>query len=274
MNPHRRSICCEWYRPAISLATGRKSRDTWWTGGCETDIVMAAALGDLDLVRRHLDAHPERIATRVSEEYFPKRDSRSGGTIYLYLFGRGRTAHQVARDFGHEEVFRFLMDRSPEEVKLTQAWGLGDEETFRAMLASRPNLIATMDEGDRRQIADAAQNNNRNAVRMMLEAGWPVDVRGDYGLTPLQWASWHGNAGMVREILRYRPKLELQDCEFGITALGSALHGSVNGWHRSTGDYVATVEELLRTGARAPQVTDDLEASDAVRELLRRYEGQ
>jgi len=105
----------------------------------------------------------------------------------------------------------------------------------------------------------------------MLAAGWPVDAPGEYDMTPLEWAAWHGNAEMVREILRYHPVLERHDNQHGITALGSALHGSMNGWHRDTGDYVATVEALLTAGAKAPKVTDDLEASDSVRELLRQH---
>jgi hypothetical protein len=42
----------------------------------------------------------------------------------------------------------------------------------------------------------------------------------------------------------------------------------MNGWHRDTGDYCATVEALLDAGAKAPKLTDDLEASEVVRELL------
>ena len=239
--------------------------------GCRTDILMAAALGDLQLVRRHLDADPECIRTRVSEEYFPKQDPRSGGTIYIQIFGPQRTPHMVARDFGHEKVLQFLMERTPEDVKLTQACELGDEGTFRALLASHPNLIETLSDDDRRRLPDAAQNNNANAVRLMLAAGWPVDAKGEYQMTPLQWASWHGNAEMVREILRYRPKLELS-CQHEITALGCALHGSENSWHRQTGDYAATVEALLDAGAKAPKLTDDLEASQEVHDVLRRHE--
>src|SRR5262249_2669753 len=48
--------------------------------GCRTDLLMAAALGDLALVRRLLEADPACIRMRVSEEYFPKRDSRSDGS--------------------------------------------------------------------------------------------------------------------------------------------------------------------------------------------------
>ena len=71
--------------------------------------------------------------------------------------------------------------------------------------------------------------------------------------------------------MRTRPKLEL-GCEHEITALGSALHGSENSWHRQTGDYATTVEALLDAGAKAPKLTDDLEASEAVREVLRQHE--
>jgi hypothetical protein len=237
--------------------------------GCRTDILMAAALGDLELVRRHLDAEPASIRTRVSEAYFPKQDPRSEGTFYIQAFGRDRTPHLVARDFGHGEIFQFLMDRSPQDVKLQQACELGDDDIFRSLLASRPDLVRTLSDEGRRRIADAAQNNNTNAVRLMLAAGWPVDARGEYDMTPLQWASWHGNAEMVREILRFHPQLEL-DCQHRITALGSALHGSVNGWHRQTGNYLAVVEELLNAGAKAPKFTDDLEASEEVRELVKR----
>jgi hypothetical protein len=64
--------------------------------GCHTDILMAAALGDLDLVRRLLDADPACIAMSVSKEWFPN------GTVYNSQLGAKRTPHAVARDFGHE----------------------------------------------------------------------------------------------------------------------------------------------------------------------------
>jgi ankyrin repeat protein len=240
--------------------------------GCRTDILMAAALGDMDLVRRHLDSDPDTIRVRVSEEYFPKQDPRSGGTIYNYSFGRMRTPHLIARDFGHDDVFKFLMDRSPEDVKLAQALDLGDEGIFRTWLARRPDPIRTLSDDDRRRLPDAAQNNNTVAVKLMLEAGWPVDTRGEYNMTSLQWGAWHGNAEMVREILGHQPEIELQDSDHNITALGCALHGSENGWHRDSGDYVATVEALMDSGAKAPKVTPDLEASPDVREFLEERE--
>jgi len=123
--------------------------------GCRTDILMASALGDPALVRRHLDHDPASIRTAVTEEYFPKSDPRSGGSIYTWIFGPRRTAHLIARDFGHDDVFRLLMERTPEDLKLAMACELGDEDSFRALLARRPNLPDTLSADDRRRLPDA-----------------------------------------------------------------------------------------------------------------------
>lgn len=237
--------------------------------GCHTDILMAAALGDLALVRKHLGADPECIRMVVADEWFPKRDPRAGGCIYMWTLGQLATPHSVAREFGHEAVFRLLMEHTPEELKLALACDLGDEATFRQLLAARPNLAAALSDEDGKHLVRAAQSNNTNAVRLMLAAGWPVVVRGQHGGTPLHWAAWHGNAEMVREILRYHPPLDLRGDDHDLPALGWALHGSEHGWHRKTGDYPAVVDALLAAGAKLPE--NEFDVSEAVRAVLRRY---
>jgi hypothetical protein len=74
--------------------------------GCRTDLLMASALGDLELVRRHLDADPASIRMTVSPEYFPMQDARAGGSIYIWTLGANKMAHSIAREFGHEDVVR------------------------------------------------------------------------------------------------------------------------------------------------------------------------
>ena len=241
--------------------------------GCRTDILMAAALGDLALVRQHADADPQSIRMSVSGEYFPKQNPRSGGTIYIWTLGAHKTAHIVAREFGHEDIFRLLMDRSPNELKLALACETGDEAGFQALLAARPNLAQTLSGADRRRVAFAAQSNNTEAVRLMLAAGWPADARGQHGATPLHWAAFHGNLAMVREILRYQPPLEAQDDDHNGTPLGWAVYGSLHGWHRETGDYAGTVEALLKAGCKAPEEIKDIAASEEVRGVLRGNRG-
>jgi ankyrin repeat protein len=236
--------------------------------GCYTDILMASALGDLDLVKRHLDADPSCIRMDVSDRWFPRQNPRAGGTIYIWTLGRYRTAHTVARDFGHEDVFQVLMERTPEDLKLALACELGDEAAFYEFLARNPNVASSLSKSDCQKLPDAAQNNNANAVRLMLLAGWPVDTPGEMGATALHWAGFNGNSEMTRDILRFHPALELKSREYPGTALSWAIYGSGNGWHRDTGDYVGTVRALLAAGATVPPHAQDLEPSDAVREIL------
>ncbi len=219
--------------------------------GAKTDILMAAAIGDSDLVRKHLDSDPECIRMRVNEQFFSKQNPKSGGTIYIWTLGANRSPHQVASKFGHKETLNILMDRSPTDMRLLNACLLGDEPTVQALLDNHPELMLVLSETDRRQISNAAEDNNTDAVRLMLKCGWPVD--GGQGPTPLHWAAWHGNTQMVRVILQHNPPLEVaNDATFGAPPIGWAVHGSEHGWHCKTGDYAGTIRALLAAGAKRP----------------------
>jgi len=236
--------------------------------GCRTDILMAAALGDLRRVNEHLDGDASSIRVSVSERWFPKRDPRAGGTIYIWTLGANATPHLVARRFGHEDVVAVLLERSPADVKLAAACELGDEALADSLLAAEPDAVRSLTVEDTRRLADAAQSGNRTAVRLMLKAGWPVDARGQHGGTALHWAGFHGDAAMTREILAHRPPLEARSTEFEGTPLEWTLYGSSQDAGRSS-EYVATLEAQLEAGAAVP--ADPGSMSDPVRELLRRY---
>ena len=193
---------------------------------------------------------------------------KSGGTIYQWTLGWHVSAHQVARKFGHEEVFRLLMERSPDDVKLIAACWTADEATVKTLLRESPEIVAGLSQAYQRQVAHAARNNNLAAVRIMLTAGLLVDAVGQHRATPLHWAAFHGNAEMAREILRYDPPLEQIDGDFKSTPLGWAIHGSENGWYCETGNYGATVEALLDAGAKLPEKDG---GTEAVKEVLRRF---
>jgi len=236
--------------------------------GCKTDILMAAALGDTCLIREHLQDDPERIRMRVSDEYFSMISPDKGGTIYQWELGWYVSASQVAKSFGYSDTFDLLMERSPTEEKLLNACWLHDEGMVSSLLAQHPSLSASLPAAGRRHVAHAARNNDTSAARLMLAAGLPVDTFSQHHATALHWAAWHGNAELVRLILRHDPSLENDDNEFKGTPLGWAIHGSENGWDRQRGDYVATVEALLDAGASLPEKP---EGSDSVKAVLRRY---
>jgi ankyrin repeat protein len=240
--------------------------------GCGTDILMAAALGDLGLIRRHLDADADCIRMRVSDEYFPMVSPRNGGTIYQWELGWYVSAVQVARKFRHSECFDFLMERSPADEKLLNACWLHDEAAVRSLLTRsllerQADLAAQLTPDGRRQLAHAARNNDTIAARLMLEAGLPVNTYTQHHATPFHWAAWHGNAEVVRLILRRNPPLNDTSNQYQGTPVDWAVHGSETGWDRQKGDYAATLEALLDAGVRLPE---QIGGTEAVRAVLRR----
>ena len=242
--------------------------------GSRTDILMAAALGDLTLVQRHLDAGRDAVRVTVSSRFFPMRHPHAGGTIYNWTLGRGKSPHVVAREFGHEEVVQLLLKHTPDDLQLALAVDLGDEELFRRLLQAQPRLVKSLRPAELRKLADAARDRNLDALRLMLAAGWPLDARGDDDGTALHWAAWHGNREMVKEILHYHPNLEIRGDQHNMTALGWLIHGSLNSWHCKDGDYAGALLELLEAGAKVPTLRPEAEMSDAVRAVLARQEGR
>jgi len=236
--------------------------------GCETDILLASAVGDVDRVRALLDADPSCLSVRANEDCFPMADKRAGGCIYQWTLGYNATVYQAAAKFGQQDVLRFLIERSPADAKLIAACWLHDGARVRALVAEHPGLASRLSARDRSEIAQAARNNDAPAVGLMLEAGLLATARGQHGGTPLHWAAWHGNLAMIQALLRFASPLEDADNDFRATPLHWATHGSEHGWHRKTGDYPAVVEALLEAGANLPKTTA---GTEPVKAVLRRF---
>ena len=182
------------------------------------------------------------------------------------------TAHQAARRFHHDDVFELLMEHTPDELKLAVGGALGDDALVRRLLAEKPDLVRHLSDDERARVVAAAQDENTSALRTMLEAGWPVDARGQHGATALHWAAYNGNVPMVREILRFGPPLEARDADFDGTPLGWAIHASRDASHPPRRDYPGVVDALLGAGAKPP--AGAFEASDSVRDVIAKYGGK
>jgi ankyrin repeat protein len=236
--------------------------------GCKTDILMAAALGDLQLVEKLLEADPECIRMRVSDEYFPLIGMGSGGTIYQWQLGWYVSAVQVAKELGHQAIFELLMERCPEEEKLLNACWLHDEQMVQSLLERWPGLASKLPTAGRRHVAHAARNNDAIAAQLMVTAGLPVNASSQHHASALHWAAFHGNAEMARLFVKHHPALEDTGNEYKGTPLNWAQYGSRNAWRPELGDYPATVEVLLAAGAKLPK---QLSGTEAVQEMLRRH---
>jgi hypothetical protein len=238
--------------------------------GAKTDILLASALGDLDLVQRCLDDAPASVRTTVNDRYFPKRDSRAGGTIYIWTLGGNKTAHAIAREFGHEDVFALLISRTRAAFALAVLLELGQARDANALLARHPGIVETLGEEELARLPIAAEASNVNAVRLFLDAGWPMDAAMPRGVTALHWAGFHGDVEIAKLLVSRGAPTETRDAEHDGTPLGWAFYGSLHGWGRPTADYAGVVDVLLDGGALVPAKLDGIKASEPVLELLRR----
>ena len=223
--------------------------------GARSDLLMAAALGDLERVRRHLDQEPGCIGMRVSQDWFPMIDTApNGGHIYQWTLGFHVSACDIARKRGHKEVLELLLARGSPLDRLLDALWSGDDIAADAVLAADPGLVERAPAKALRQVADAARNNNTAAVKTMLARGFPVTAVSQHGATPLHWAAFHGNPEMVREVLQHNPPLEMWDRDFGGTPMGWVIHGAAGHWRGiSTGKHVDCARLLLDAGAHVEE---------------------
>ena len=240
--------------------------------GAKSDLLMAAALGDADLVRRHLDRDPSAIRMRVSQEWFPMIDTaKNGGHIYQWTLGFYLSVHQVARKFGHQAVIDALDQRTPPVDRLLDALWVGDLATADAILSADPDIVRTADTETSRHVADAARGNQTEVVRAMLVRGFPVTATSQHGATPLHWAAFHGNPEMLGIVLDRDPPLEARDRDYDATPLEWALHGAFGHWPGvSTARYGDCVAALLTAGAYCGNDAFPI-GHDDVDRVLRRY---
>ncbi len=215
--------------------------------GASVDIFMACAIGDFNLVKSILADDPSAIRRRVGDNTDPMIPEVYGSHMYFYLIGGNKSLHQTAKQFEQNDVYEYLLSVSPIEQQFIAACERADRETLQSILQSHPNIIDSLPHDDLRLIADRAWENDVDAVTVMLEAGFPVDVRGADESTPVDRASFHGFVDVVNAILPYKPSLSLKN-SFGGTPLGAAIYGINHSW-RHDGNHIATIEALVEAGA-------------------------
>jgi ankyrin repeat protein len=199
--------------------------------GARSDLLLAAALGDVARVRWHLDEDADSIRMRVSQDWFPMVDTaKNGGHIYQWTLGFYASAFDVARKHGHQAVLDLLVERSPPFDRLLDALWNGDVATADQILALSPGLVEQAPANTTRLVADAARNNKTAAVAAMLDRGFPVTATSQHGAMPLHWAAWHGNPDMLRAVLKHNPPLDACDRDHDGTAMGWLIHGAIGGW--------------------------------------------
>jgi len=242
--------------------------------GASVDVFAAARLGEAQLVQKCLEADPLCAEARIGSPPF----SAPGIHIYGWTLGFELTPAEVARKFGHTEVAQLLISHLSATGRLIDALWTGDAVRARAEIAQDANAIDKVVPIHEALLPMAAWLYRPQSVRLMLQVGFDPHVTGVHLSTPLDRASFHGYADIVKTLLELDPNPPLtQKNEFGAMPLQTCIYGSMNGW--KTGfpqDHARTLTLLLQAGSpldptMLPTGNDELDA--LMRDWLKRSGG-
>ncbi|MFI5386664.1 MAG: ankyrin repeat domain-containing protein [Fimbriimonadales bacterium] len=252
--------------PAQTLALDEPVLRRLVERGAKTDIFMAIALDDLELVKSHLADDPEALGRRTDEPGNPMIPQAPGAHRYTYVFGFV-TPIEAAIALGREQIYDYLFEQLPPRHGLIAACCKGDREQALAVIDTYPGVMSELTDEDQRTLVALAKVPRPEAVSLMLELGFDVEAEDGEKFTAIHWASFLGRDDLIEIILPYKPDLEKRN-RYGGTVLTTGMYGSVHGWNRSGGNFARSTELLIKAGAKLP---DRASGSPEVVAVLRRF---
>lgn len=227
--------------------------------GARIDIFLAVALGDRQLVERCLADDPGALDHRIGEGRFRVRHNGARaataeeigdgrGDIYRWVLGHFMTPIEVASHLKRPDVVQQLLEHASPVQRLLAACATGDRSSAERLVAADPGIVSRLTGSQRRVIADRAFWNDTAAVALMVDLGFDTRAIGNDNGDALHWASFLGNAEMVRVLLTRDPAIGVRDASHGGTPLGWCLYGSVFGWNKRSGDFVEVARMLIEAG--------------------------
>ena len=175
------------------------------------------------------------------------------------MTGDGTSAHVLALRFGLPEAAELLARRLgqapgegglPVQDLFVAACARGDEAAARHMLAADSALIDELTEGQRRLLPELAAQGCGDAVRLMVELGWPIATAGgDWHATALNQAVFRGDAPLAAFLLAHGAQWTEQH-GYGDNAQGTLSWASCNE-PVPGGDWLGCARALVAHGMPA-----------------------
>lgn len=166
----------------------------------------------------------------------------------------GLTAYRLAVRGGHEAQAAYLAGAGAGTAltpvdELMAACAMGRTEDAQRVVQAHPGILTTLGLSERDALGLAVTRNDLDTVRLMARLGWPLTQEGEWGGTPLHWAAWNGRVEMVRLLLDAGAPVNVRDNRYGSSPIAWCAHGSRYCDHANDEDYPAIVHLLIDAGA-------------------------
>ncbi len=262
-------------------------------GAAVAEKALSAPISTKDVaaVRLLLDAgaDPRRFADddgQPSEAVYAAVRADCPAELIALLVEHGADPHQPGPDGhspawlatirGRDDLSSLLGEAGTEAARFVGACLHGDRTAAAGLAAAGPGLMTRLEQDELAALVPAAGAGKTAAVELMLDLGFPVNVRDEDGATPLHAAAYAGSAAVIRLLLEHGADLAALDGTWQSPPLDWAVVGS--GYRPATcpdPDWVAAVRLLIEAGASTAEISlapDDAKPpSTEVAELLRSY---
>ncbi len=164
----------------------------------------------------------------------------------------GVSAYAQALRYGLPEVAEVLQragakENLTDEDLFVAACARGDIDGARHIQSRRSDLPAALSESQLRLLPELAAAGCAAPVRVMVELGWPIAVRGgDWGASALNHAVFRGDAALTEYLLESGASWT-EEHGFGDNACGTLSWASLN-QPAANGDWVACAAALVAHG--------------------------
>lgn len=140
-----------------------------------------------------------------------------------------RTPYELALLHGNTKIAEYLLAHGAKETGLSDLDAFaaaclgGDETSARSLLMKNKTLIEQLGERRTELLQLAAQNDKRDAVRLMKDLGF--NLNGVKRTTALHHAAMSGHLEMAKLLIELGADPQICDTEFNATPLGWAQYG-------------------------------------------------
>jgi ankyrin repeat protein len=178
----------------------------------------------------------------------------------------GMTPLKLARRLGQKETAKFLLrqgaiDAPDATEQFLTACAAGSLREAKKLLKDDVNLIRRLGPDEVHVLPDAAASNRDKPVRLMLDLGFDIDAKGDWGGSAVHQAAWNGHNTLLKLLIHRGADLQ-QKNGFGGDLLHTAIHGAAHGRHKNGAEIVAIVLEAMKPTDLGPYIKHATENGD------------